>query len=211
MEHKNRVFNNDFLERMTRTHIAVPITIFVVYATVLLVINSLDTSLSIGISILAFFLGWLTFTWIEYQVHRHLFHLPITSKARERFQYTVHGVHHQHPKDKDRLAMPPILSISLATLLLFLFRFIMGDLAFAFLPGLLTGYAMYLLIHYIVHVYAPPKNVLKYFWINHSVHHHRDSNMAFGVSTTLWDHLYGTHYKSIGKKNLANQSRSATT
>jgi hypothetical protein len=85
-------------------------------------------------------------------------------------QYLIHGVHHEFPKDKDRLAMPPLVSVTIATVLLLLFRVILGDLAFSFLPGFIVGYAYYLSVHYIVHVYQPPKNFFKVLWINHGIH-----------------------------------------
>ena len=104
----------------------------------------------------------------------------------------MHGVHHDHPKDKDRLSMPPVLSISLATLLLLFFRTIMGDFAFSFTAGFLVGYANYLLVHYVVHIHRPPKNFFRQLWINHSIHHYRDGEIIFGVSSPLWDYVYGT-------------------
>jgi sterol desaturase/sphingolipid hydroxylase (fatty acid hydroxylase superfamily) len=188
----HQLFSNRLLEKLSRTHIAVPVSLFILYAFGLCVWNAKFTSLSVGTSIFLFFLGWLTFTWVEYQVHRHLFHLGTYNEWRKNFQYMVHGVHHKYPKDKDRLAMPPLLSITIATVLLILLRVILGDYVFAFLPGFLVGYACYLLIHYVVHVYPPPKNIFKTLWINHSIHHYKDGDLLFGVSSPLWDHVYGT-------------------
>jgi sterol desaturase/sphingolipid hydroxylase (fatty acid hydroxylase superfamily) len=101
-------------------------------------------------------------------------------------------VHHEFPKDKDRLAMPPLLSVTIATILLLLLRLVLGDLVFAFLPGFLVGYAAYLGVHYMVHAYQPPKNFLKALWINHGIHHYKNGEIAFGVSSPLWDYIYGT-------------------
>ncbi|MGE4014980.1 MAG: sterol desaturase family protein [Cyclobacteriaceae bacterium] len=134
----------------------------------------------------------LAFSWAEYMVHRYLFHMKTYTEFRRKFQYTVHGVHHEFPKDKERLAMPPILSITLATLLLFLFRLVLGDLVFSFLPGFLVGYALYLAVHYMVHTYQPPKNFLKALWVNHSIHHYKEGAGVYGVSSPLWDYIFGT-------------------
>jgi len=190
------LFSNPVLERLTRSHIAVPISLFVIYSCCLMTIHLVNSSLPLSLSILLFFLGWITFTWVEYQVHRHVFHLPLTSMARKKFQYTMHGVHHHHPKDKDRLAMPPALSILVATIVLFLLKIVLGVYVFAFFPGFLLGYAFYLLIHYLVHIHHPPKNVFKYLWTNHILHHYKDGKFDFGVSTPLWDYVYGTKHKS---------------
>ena len=190
-----QLFTNPILEKLTRTHIAIPIGIFIVYAFILCVWNARHTSLPAESTVLLFFLGWLTFTWVEYQVHKHIFHLDTYTEWRKNFQYMVHGVHHHYPKDKDRLAMPPLLSITIATLLLLLLKLVLGDYVFAFLPGFLVGYACYLLIHYVVHVYPPPKNIFKVLWQNHSIHHYKDGEFLFGVSSPLWDHIYGTLQK----------------
>jgi len=201
-----QLFKNPILEKLTRTHIAVPLVIFFSYAAGLLYWSVTHTSLSIWVTVLLFFVGAIAFTWVEYNVHRYVFHMPTYTKFREKMQYTMHGVHHEFPKDKDRLAMPPILSITIATLLLFIFRLILGDLVFSFLPGFLVGYAMYLAIHYMVHAYQPPKNFLKYLWINHSVHHYKDGVGVYGVSSPLWDYIYGTmdHEPTKTDANMAS-------
>ncbi len=187
-----KLFKNPVLEKLSRTHISVPLIIFFFYTSALLYWNATHTSLSLLETIGLFFAGVLSFTWVEYMVHRYVFHMKTYTAAREKLQYTLHGVHHEFPKDKDRLAMPPLLSITLATILLLIFRVILGDFVFAFLPGFLVGYALYLSVHYMVHAFQPPKNFLKMLWVNHGVHHYKDGEIVFGVSSPLWDYIYGT-------------------
>lgn len=187
-----QLFNNPILEKLSRTHIAVPLIIFFSYATGLLYWNVTHTSLSSLVTIGLFFVGFITFTWVEYNVHRYVFHMKTYTALRAKMQYTMHGVHHEFPKDKDRLAMPPLVSITIGTVLLLVFKVIMGDFVFAFLPGFMVGYASYLAVHYMVHAYPPPKNFLKALWVNHSIHHYKDGEVVFGVSSPLWDYLYGT-------------------
>ncbi len=187
-----QLFDNPILEKLSRTHISVPLIIFAVYSIGLLYWSITHTSLSVGATTGLFFLGLLSFTFVEYLTHRYIYHVGTHTEWRKTFQYKAHGVHHEFPKDKDRLAMPPLLSITVATILLLLFRVVMGDLTFAFLPGFLVGYASYLAIHYIVHIYQPPKNFLRALWINHSIHHYKDGDSVFGVSSPLWDYVFGT-------------------
>ena len=187
-----KLFQNPILEKLTRTHIAVPLTIFTVFSAALLVWSVTHTTLSAGTTIGLFLLGVIAFTWVEYMVHRHVFHMKTYSALREKLQYTMHGVHHEFPKDKDRLAMPPLLSVTIATILLLLFRVAMGDLVFAFLPGFLVGYAAYLSVHYMVHAFAPPKNFFRVLWLNHGSHHYKNGELIYGVSSPLWDYIYGT-------------------
>lgn len=186
------LFENPILEKLSRTHISIPLIIFFGYAGGLLYWSVTHTGLSVSLTTLLFFVGWLTFSLVEYLVHRYVFHMATYTKLREKFQYTMHGVHHEFPKDKDRLAMPPLLSVTIATILLLLFRLVMGDFVFAFLPGFFVGYACYLGVHYMVHAYQPPKNFLKALWVNHGVHHYKNGEIVFGVSSPLWDYIFGT-------------------
>ena len=190
---RKQLFNNPILERLTRTHISIPITIFIIYSASLLVYSIMSVqTLSILETVMFFFIGFFTFTLVEYLMHRYLFHIGTGTPRREKFQYTLHGVHHEYPKDKERLAMPPVMSITLSTALLFIFKLFIGDVVFAFLPGFLVGYAGYLVMHYIQHIFKAPKGFFNSWWANHSVHHYKDQTKAYGVTSPLWDYVFGT-------------------
>ena len=187
-----QIFENPYLERMTKTNIAVPISIFIIIATGLIIYGLLNGFLNVLSAVGLFFVGWLIFSLIEYLAHRHVFHMETDTPMKKNIQYTFHGNHHDFPKDKDRLAMPPIVSLFIASFLFFTFKLIFGQFVFGIVAGLLFGYALYLFVHYAVHAYAPPKNFLKTLWIHHSIHHYKDPNRAYGVSTPLWDWVFGT-------------------
>jgi len=187
-----QLFKSPILEKLSRTHISVPVTIFLSFSTFLLYWSVTTTSLTVMQTIGMFLLGVIFFTWIEYIVHRYVFHMRTYTRVRQSIQYLIHGVHHEFPKDKERLAMPPLVSVTIATVLLLLFRVILGDLAFSFLPGFIVGYTGYVSIHYMIHAYQPPKNIFKTLWINHGIHHYKNGDVVFGVSSPLWDHIYGT-------------------
>jgi len=186
------IFENPMLERLTKTHIAIPLSIFSIYAIALIYWSFDHEYLNLAYTFLVFFLGVLSFTLLEYLMHRFLFHLPPTSEFNEKVAYNIHGIHHDYPKDKNRLAMPPIVSITLATLFLVIFKLLMGNAGFAFTAGFVVGYAGYLLVHYIVHIFMVPKNSFKILWIHHGIHHYKKPNKAFGVSSPLWDHIFRT-------------------
>jgi sterol desaturase/sphingolipid hydroxylase (fatty acid hydroxylase superfamily) len=192
-----KVFKNPLLERLTRSHIAVPISIFLVFSVVLIYQGIVQMGLSAGASILIFITGLLIFSLLEYLVHRHVFHMLPDTIIKEKIQYNFHGIHHEYPKDKDRLAMPPLISILLAITLFYVFRYFIGDFVYAFLPGIMFGYASYLFVHYAVHAFQPPKNFLKILWINHGIHHYKNQEVAFGVSSPLWDYIFRTTPKNF--------------
>ena len=187
-----QLFQNPVLERLSHTHIALPVGIFALTTILSLYYGLTHGFMSAASAFGLFLLGLLAFTFVEYLVHRYLYHIPATTPGRAKFQYTMHGVHHEYPKDKTRLAMPPIVTVFVASLLFFIFRLTFGSYAFGLLGGFTFGYASYLFVHYAIHAYAPPKNFLKVWWTHHSQHHYRQDEVAFGVSSTLWDHIIGT-------------------
>ena len=187
------MFDNPILNRLSQTHIATPIIIFFVYAIGLLWYTEVATTIPLWTVVLVFFAGTLGFTFMEYAIHRWVYHPPHgASEAYKKATYKMHGLHHDYPKDKRRLAMPPLVAIILATSLLFLFRMVLGDYAYTYLAGFVVGYAMYLMVHYTVHIYSPPKNFLRALWVNHSIHHYSEDEVLFGVSQPLWDYVFGT-------------------
>ncbi len=189
---RKQLFDNPVLERLTRTNSAVPISIFVAFAIALLTYAFVMANLPYAAIGILFFTGLLVFTLAEYLIHRYLFHMSTHTETRSNIQYTIHGVHHEFPKDEERLAMPPVLSVTILLVLLGTTYLLMNDYAFAFLPGFVLGYAGYLFIHYITHACPPPKNVFRWLWVNHGIHHYRNGEKAFGVTSPFWDHVFGT-------------------
>ncbi len=186
------LFNNKILDRLTRTHIAAPLITFSVISIGLIYYGFSHSYINALNVVPLFFAGVFVFTFVEYLMHRFLFHLNPKSEKQEKFAYNVHGVHHDYPKDKDRLAMPVPLSITLATLFFLFYRLLIGDFVFAFLPGFVMGYASYLWVHYMVHAFQPPKSFWKILWVHHGIHHYKDPHNAFGVSSPFWDYIFRT-------------------
>lgn len=186
------MFENPLLEKLSRTHILVPITLFFLVSSVCFYYALTTTNINLWSGILVLLSGIFAFTFVEYMMHKHFFHMEPDTPFKDKLQYSVHGVHHDYPKDKDRLAMPPFVSVAYVLVFYAVFTLIMGQFALYFLPGFLFGYSAYLGVHYIVHAYQPPKNFLKVLWVNHAVHHYKDPGVAFGVSSPLWDYILGT-------------------
>lgn len=207
-QHENsvRIFQNDFLDSLTKTHIAVPVSLFILYAIGLIIYTKRATDLGNLAIVGLFFGGWLLFTFVEYWVHRKVYHIPVTTAWRKRFQFVMHGAHHNEPKNKQRLAMPPALSIIVGTLLLVIFELILDKFSFSFLAGFMVGYAGYLIVHYIVHIFRPPGNAFKALWTNHAIHHYKDHTVMYGVSSPIWDYVYGTLPKKDNGKKQVNVS-----
>jgi hypothetical protein len=188
---QGRLFQSEYMEMMTKTH---PLVIYSMYLPViafLLYYGHNFYQFSIGKITLLFLVGTLAWTLTEYILHRFVFHI-ISEKPRvQKIIYTMHGVHHEYPRDRERLFMPPIPSLIAALLIFLLFYSIMGWNVLAFFPGFLLGYLVYGSMHFAIHAFTPP-HYLKALWRNHHLHHYKYPNLGFGVSSVIWDHVFRT-------------------
>lgn len=193
---QGQIFKHPVLEKLTKGHAFVPISMHFTFAAALLIYSRIGYGISpamIGI----YFLGGLLFwTLFEYLAHRYIFHMATTTKIREKIQYTFHGVHHEYPRDRDRVVMPPVPSFLIGVVLIIIFRLVLGLSGFAVAAGFLSGYAFYALIHYSIHTRIPPKNIIGKLWMHHSYHHYKNDTKAYGVSSPLWDYVFRTMPRS---------------
>lgn len=193
-----RLFKSDYLETMTKTHPLVIYSIYVPIICIMLYYGYVYKGISIAAATGLFLCGALVWSIFEYLMHRFLFHMIVESERAKKFVYTMHGVHHEFPRDRERLFMPPLPSLVVATIIFFLFKLVLGWYALAFFPGFLLGYMAYGSMHYAIHAYAPPP-FLKALWRNHHLHHYKSPGKGFGVSSVLWDIIFRT----VPKKDVA--------
>lgn len=200
---KKHVFQHPILEAFTRSSPAITFTFYPLVVLVLVFISERNYSFPLQQSILLFAGGLFFWTLFEYWMHRYVFHFLNENKMVQRFHYMVHGIHHENPLDEERVFMPPLpgtLIILLLTGILFL---ILGKYAFIFEGGMLLGYTFYALIHYNVHLKKPVKG-FRYLWKHHALHHYKYPDKAYGVSSPLWDMVFGSMPpKNTGKETAA--------
>ncbi len=90
--------------------------------------------------------------------------------------------------------MPPLPSLLIASCFFLLYYAILGINALIFFPGFMLGYLLYASMHYAIHAWNPPFKWMKPLWRNHHLHHYKDGDKGFGVSSTLWDRVFGTMF-----------------
>lgn len=194
-----RLFKNQYLEFLTKTHplviwgMYIPILLFMLYVSRL---RLLISGVHIGLIFLAGMLFWSLF---EYVIHRFVFHFFAERDRAKKMVYLIHGNHHEYPRDKDRLFMPAVPSLLISSSLFLLMFFVAtlfnsGTYVFAFFPGFVFGYLIYGSMHYAIHAWNPPFKWMKALWRNHHLHHYKNEELGFGVSSTLWDHVFGTMF-----------------
>ncbi len=188
-----RMFESDFVDLFSRTHAAI-VPILFVPASFALVWYSIARAAVSPLETAALFAGgFLSWTFVEYWLHRTFFHWIPKGAWGDRMHFLVHGVHHTWPRDKYRLVMPPAVSISLFWLFLGLFLVTLGHtLTWGFQAGFTAGYMFYDLTHYYIHHFSPKTEYGRTLKKHHMLHHFKDHGSRFGVSSRLWDHVFGT-------------------
>lgn len=190
------IFKNPFLESLTKSSLTQNIIVYGLIV-ILMIYNVLVIRQMPFLHFISLFLFALFFwTIAEYFLHRYLFHWISENKLAKRFHFIMHGSHHLYPRDSERILMPPVPGVILASMLFLMFYVIFSflgiqDLTWAFFPGFFLGYVLYSILHRATHVNKPPKK-FKYLWKHHSIHHYKYPDKAFGVSTTLWDRVFRT-------------------
>lgn len=199
-EQSTRMFKSSLMESLSKVHFSVPLFI---YIPVIVFFSWLAFSNGIGLLgyALYFAIGLAVWTATEYFLHRFIFHYHPTSQWGQRIHFIFHGVHHDYPRDKKRLVMPPSASIPLATLFYFLFSLVLIPVKlYAFFPGFLLGYLIYDMLHYAMHHYNFKSGIMKRIKQHHMLHHYQDPNKGFGVSSPLWDELLRSQFKKQQEK-----------
>mmetsp|Transcript_14593 Transcript_14593/g.29194 ORF Transcript_14593/g.29194 Transcript_14593/m.29194 type:complete len:352 (+) Transcript_14593:248-1303(+) len=191
-----RFFEHDFFEFFSRTSwYVIPIVWVPVVCAILAYVSSL------GFSSLFIFFGFLKgllfWSFLEYALHRWLFHLDEWvqfSYWSITLHFLLHGVHHLLPMDPMRLVFPPVLTVSLAVPIYSLFRCAVSEpVALCLLAGGLTGYMAYDLTHYYLHHSGvPPLSYFGSLKTYHLAHHYKNPKLGYGITSKLWDHVLGT-------------------
>ncbi|MFZ9595447.1 MAG: sterol desaturase family protein [Bdellovibrionia bacterium] len=188
-----RVFKSPVLEWFTHVHPLTPLIIWVPVISFLLWRCFETHQLSpyrVGIIGVTGFLFW---TLVEYVLHRFLFHWEGQTALARRFHFILHGLHHDDPTDPTRLVMPPGASIPLGLLFYSLIQFSLGSaVGDAFFAFFIMGYLAYDYIHFSVHHFTPRTRIGKYLKQSHMIHHFISPETRLGVSSPIWDYVFGT-------------------
>ena len=198
-----RLFQNDFLEKLTHVHPAVPLVIWGPTVCVFMWKSVAYRNLSVGTLLGWMALGVFVWTLTEYVVHRFLFHFPAKSDGMKHLVYFVHGMHHDQPDDPTRLVLPPFFAVVFSIVFYHLFEVFVGDILIdAFFPGFILGYLCYDYTHFATHHFTPMTRWGRWIKQNHMLHHFADSNLKIGVSSPLWDFVFGTFSARKPKREL---------
>lgn len=145
---------------------------------------------------LYFMIGFVSYMFTEYITHRYFFHLktpnnPFLLKLLKRLHYD----HHKHPNDLHLLFLPLWYSIPNLLIAAGIFYLIVQSVigTVSFIIGTVLMLLIYEWKHYVAHRPIKPKTKLGN-WVKktHILHHYKNENYWYGVSTPFVDVLFGT-------------------
>lgn len=138
--------------------------------------------------------GVLAWTLIEYMLHRFVFHLGISNPRIRALVDSFHHEHHVHPRDVAYLFVRPGYAIAVSLLLAGVLVALTDNLfrTAGLISGIWTGFLWYESVHYRVHLTAANGGWIGHRRRAHFQHHFHSSKRRFGVTTSLWDHVFRT-------------------
>jgi sterol desaturase/sphingolipid hydroxylase (fatty acid hydroxylase superfamily) len=129
-----------------------------------------------------------SWTLVEYLLHRFVFHrMPLIAD--------LHHAHHAAPRAYVGTPTWASLLILAGVFFVPIWRVFSLNIAFGAISGLITGWLWYGMVHHIIHHRRPRRlaTALKVASHRHFLHHSPYVFGNFGVTTAVWDRVFGTH------------------
>ena len=169
-------------------------TDFIIYSMLVLALVALTVRESRSdqlIWLAAAIAGAGSWTLVEYFLHRFVFHrMPLVAE--------LHHAHHAAPRAY--VGTPTWVSLPILAGVFFIpmWRLFSLKVAFGAISGLITGWLWYGMVHHVIHHRRPRRLAiaLRVASHRHLIHHSTYLSGNFGVTTAVWDHLFGTHIPS---------------
>ena len=192
-----------------------PVTIlYTVYAVVVL---GLGLRARPWTALAYFALGVAVWTFLEYTVHRQVLHGRFPDgpgwfqHSLHRFFDTMHGDHHLRPWDG--MYINGFLD-SLPFAIVFILSSFLAPLPTApvMVAGLLECYVAEEWVHYTVHFHRFRWRYFDYIRRHHLYHHSpRGTDIAFGLTSGMWDAVLGTRIPATDRRLLYGRRRNWRT
>ncbi|MGI5162226.1 sterol desaturase family protein [Microbispora sp. CA-102843] len=142
-------------------------------------------------AVLAYFAaGVVTWTFLEWLLHGQLFH---SRRLRNPFA-KEHALHHANPLHMVGWPRKLLGVVFVVGTLVAILRLASGHFEAAAFPcGLGFMYIVYEAVHRMIHVRAPRTAYGRWLRLQHVQHHFHTPRRNFGVTSTVWDHVFGTY------------------
>ncbi len=171
-----------------------PLLTFFLYHSLTRSTDALTTSLLIVA-------GVFYWTFLEYVIHRFLYHIRYPTKFLNYFWGSFHQYHHRDMSDHRVLNAGFLMVYVVTPLVLTPFLLFTGDVLIlaSVGAGLVLAHYSYEWVHYTLHLKVFETGYLGYIQKYHFHHHDHAPQKNFGNTSHLWDVVFGTYdgaYKS---------------
>lgn len=153
----------------------------------------------------------------EYFVHKYVLHLPLPAEAQrhpwwQTIMEHIHYRHHQDPKDPTYIVAQTWLTAPSLVLYSLVCVGISGSwgVTGAFAGSLIGYYLLYEWTHYTAHVdYIPITAYGRYMKKYHTLHHYKNENYWYGITSPLADMVFGKFVpvQAVPVSDLARHNR----
>ena len=177
---------------------------FVIYASIVTTVTAIaawrSTAYETSIWLLTALLGGLAWTLFEYILHRFVLHqMPVFA--------AMHDAHHEAPLAF--VGTPTWLSLGVICGVVFLPAWALSSLATAsaLAIGVMAGFFWYGVVHHAIH-YRKPRMIAIHLLMasrRHAQHHYASQPGNFGVTTSFWDHVFGTTLHSVSERRIQTE------
>jgi len=150
---------------------------------------------SVLVNVLPFLLiGIVAWTLLEYGFHRILLHAEFRSPIMQKFINASHLRHHAAPRDPDQILVQLSFALVISAVLYGAILIATRDafVTSGVMSGVWLGFLYYEAVHYRVHLSLAHSALLQQQRRAHFYHHFSDSGKCFGVTSPLWDYVFGT-------------------
>jgi len=141
-------------------------------------------------------IGLFVWTLLEYGLHRFLFHIrfPIRNRVLHNIINSSHLQHHATPRDPDIVLVKPLFGLVVSAVLFGILYLISRSLfaSAGVMAGVWTGFLYYEAVHYRVHFSLSSSGLIARQRRAHFHHHFTNNKQSFGVTSPLWDFVFGT-------------------
>ncbi len=134
--------------------------------------------------------GAAAWTLAEYLLHRFVFH----GRSPKAIGAAEHRQHHAWPDYFAPWWQKALAAIAATALILPAIALVAGvETALWFTLGFTATYLLYEVLHRRVHTHPPRGRYGRWRRRNHFAHHFADPGRAHGVTSPVWDRVFGTH------------------
>jgi len=140
--------------------------------------------------------GLFLWTLLEYGLHRFAFHMqaPVRNPVLREIINGSHLAHHASPRNLDTILVHPTFGLAVSAILYGVLFAILGNAfsASAVMTGIWIGFLYYEAVHYRVHFSLSNSGLIAMQRRRHFYHHFTNNKRCFGVTSPLWDYVFGT-------------------